>query len=235
LLYQKALAEGLMEHPKIKSQLISVFLEENVYSDSKSDNISDEELKAYYEAHKEEFYVSPKVQVYNILVKITDDMSDADAKAKADRLYQQLRKDPSKFRDIAKDESDSPYKRRGGDLGFIPESGKPGLDSELVEKAFSMNVETLSEPFKAPSGWNIIYIAAKREGKQRSFEDMRGAVLRKLRNSNSKESYDTYMAQLKNGQDIKIDEAKLQAVEVEVPTKPSLTMPNGMQLGQPQR
>ena len=32
----------------------------------------------------------------------------------------------SKFRDIAKEESESPYKRRGGDVGFVPKTGKPG-------------------------------------------------------------------------------------------------------------
>ena len=69
-------------------------------------------------------------------MKITEDRPDADAQAKADRLYSQIRKDTSKFRDIAKEESESPYKRRGGDVGFVPKTGKPGLDQEIVDKAF---------------------------------------------------------------------------------------------------
>ena len=86
--------------------------------------------------------------IYSILVKITDDRPEADAQAKAERLYSQIRKDISKFRDIAKEDSDSPYKSRGGDVGFVPKTGKPGLDQEIVDKAFGMNVETLSKPFK---------------------------------------------------------------------------------------
>ena len=46
---------------------------------------------------------------------------------------------------------------------------------EIVDKAFEMNVETLSKPFKTTSGWNVIYVPAKREAKDRSFTQMKGS------------------------------------------------------------
>lgn len=232
LLYQKALAEGYDKDPKVKKVMINALIRTEIYDSVKNSDFSDAELEAYYNEHIEEFTVPAKVQIYNILIKVTEDRPDADAQDKAERLYQQIRKDPSKFRDVAKEESESPYKRRGGDIGFVPKTGKPGLDQEVVDKAFSMNVDGLSKPFKTPSGWNIIYIPAKREAKDRSFTQMKGSVLRKVKNEKVKEMYDNYTNSVRAGKSVSIDDAKLQAVQVEGSARPTLQMPNGMELGE---
>ena len=44
-----------------------------------------------------------------------------------------------------------------------------------------MSLEELSEPFKIEDGYNIIYIANRRESVERSFQQMKGAVLRKVK------------------------------------------------------
>ena len=231
LLYQKALAQGYDQDPKVKKVMINALIRTEIYDSVKNEDFSEAELEAYYNDNIEEFTVPAKVQIYNILIKVNDDRSDADAQDKAERLYQQIRKDTSKFRDIAKEESESPYKRRGGDIGFVPKTGKPGLDQEIVDKAFSMNVEGLSKPFKSPSGWNIIYIPAKREAKDRTFTQMRGSVVRKVKNEKIKELYDTYTTNVRAGKSVSIDDAKLQAVKIQGSKRPSIQMPNGMELG----
>ena len=81
------------------------------------------------------------MQIYRLLVKIKDDFPDADAKGKADRLHSELKNDVTKFKDLASKESDGPFRRRGGDVGFVPGLGKPGLDETVVTKAFSMSLE----------------------------------------------------------------------------------------------
>ena len=60
---------------------------------------------------------------------------------------------------------------------------------------------------------------------------MKGSVLRKVKNERLKQNYDTYAANLKSGAQVTIDEATLGKVEVKSAPKPSLKMPNGMQLG----
>jgi len=232
LLYQKALAEGYDKDPKVKKVMVNALIRKEIYDSIKNSDFSDAELEAYYNEHISEFTVPAKVQIYSILVKVTEDRPDAEAQAKAERLYSQIRKDPSKFRDIAKEESESPYKRRGGDVGFVPQTGKPGLDQEIVDKAFGMNVETLSKPFKTNSGWNVIYVPAKREAKDRSFTQMKGSVLRKIKNERVKEMYETYTSGLRQGVNVSIDDAKLQGVEIKSSGPSKLTMPNGLEMGQ---
>ena len=232
LLYQKALAEGYDKDPKVKKVMVNALIRKEIYDSIKNSDFSDAELEAYYNEHISEFTVPATVQIYSILVKVTEDRPDAEAQAKAERLYSQIRKDPSKFRDIAKEESESPYKRRGGDVGFVPQTGKPGLDQEIVDKAFGMNVETLSKPFKTNSGWNVIYVPAKREAKDRSFTQMKGSVLRKIKNERVKEMYETYTSGLRQGVNVSIDDAKLQGVEIKSSGPSKLTMPNGLEMGQ---
>ena len=107
LLYQKALAEGYDKDPKVKKVMVNALIRKEIYDSIKNSDFSDEELQAYYNENIAEFTVPAKVQIYSILVKITEDRPEADAQAKAERLYSQIRKDTSKFRDIAKEESES--------------------------------------------------------------------------------------------------------------------------------
>ena len=138
LLYQEALKRGFDRDPKVKKVMVNALLREDVYGAVRNSDFTDSELEAYYQSHLEEFIVPEKVQIYRLLVKVKDDRPDADAKAKADRLYSELKGDVSKFKDLASQESDGPFRRRGGDVGFVPKTGKPGLDETVVTKTFTM-------------------------------------------------------------------------------------------------
>ena len=125
--------------------------------------------------------------------------------------------------------SDDPYKRRGGDLGFISREGKPGIDPVIVEKAFAMPVGKLSEVFEAGGGFNIITVENKREAISRTFEQMRGSVLRKVKNERYKGLYDEYVESIKGERSISINEDLVDDIKVVAvrptgpgaPTRPS--------------
>ena len=214
LLYKAALAKGLDQDPKVQKVMVNTLLREEVYSSVRNSDFNDEELQAYYEAHKDEFVVPEKVQIKRILIKVDDDTDDAAAKAKADDLRGQLKKDTDRFKELAAKNSEDPFRRRGGDVGFVAQTGKPGLDDAVVAKAFEMNVGQLSETFKTDEGYNIILVANKRERVERTFQQMKGSVLRKVKNERLKELYESYVAKQREGADISVNEEKLSVVEV---------------------
>jgi len=214
LLYEAALKAGLDKDPKVQKVMVNTLLRQDVYSSVRNSDFTDEELQAYFEAHKDEFVVPEKVQIKRILVKITDDRPEAEAQKEAERIQGELAKDLKQFKDMAAKYSEDPYRRRGGDVGFVPKGGKPGLDPDVVDKAFSMNVETLSEAFKTSEGFNIIYVANKRERVERTFQQMKGSVLRKVKNEKLKEKYEQYVAGLRKDADVKVNQDKLALVEV---------------------
>ncbi|MGB0640758.1 MAG: peptidylprolyl isomerase, partial [Myxococcota bacterium] len=134
LLYQAALEKGLDRDPKVQKVMVNSLLREAVYANVKNSDFTDEDLQKYFDEHIDEFVVPEKVQIKRILIKVSDDRSDSDAKKEATRLQGELKKDPSQFKALASAHSEDPYKRRGGDVGFVPKSGKPGLDQAIVDK-----------------------------------------------------------------------------------------------------
>jgi len=194
--------------------MVNTLLREEVYSSVRNSDFNDEELQAYYEAHKDEFVVPEKVQIKRILIKVDDDTDDAAAKAKATELHGQLKKDNDRFKELAAKNSEDPFRRRGGDVGFVAKTGKPGLDDAVVAKAFEMNVGQLSAPFKTDEGYNVILVANKRERVERTFQQMKGSVLRKVKNERLKELYESYVAKQREGASISVNEEKLSVVEV---------------------
>lgn len=235
VLYIEALRKGLDKDPKVKKVMVNTLLREEVYSTVRNSDFTEEELMAYYEAHKDEFVVPEKVQVKRILIRVSDDRPDAEAKAEADRIRKEISPDLSNFKDLAAKYSEDPYKRRGGDLGFVSREGKPGLDQEIVDKAFELPVEQVSEVFRTVDGYNILLVANKRERVERTFQQMKGSVLRKVKNDKLKEMYESYVADLKQGVNVQINEDKLSAVEVSSvrrpPVNPGLGLTPGLSPG----
>ncbi len=220
LLYAEALRKGLDKDPKVQKVMVNTLLREDVYSTVKNSDFTDEMLQAYYEEHKSEFVVPEKVQIKRILIKVTDARPDDAAKQEAERIRGEVSKSPDSFKDLAAKYSEDPYKRRGGDVGFVSKDGKPGLDPAIVDKAFTLETGAVSEVFKTADGYNVVQVAARREQVERTFQQMKGSVLRKVKNDKMKELYDGYVAKLKQGADIKVDDAKLAAVEIKNSRRP---------------
>ncbi len=220
LLYKKALAEGLDQDPKVQKVMVNTLLRQEVYSKVRNSDFDDEMLRAYFDSHPDEFIVPEKVQIKRILIRITDDRPDAAAKEEAQRIRKEVASDPkSRFKEVATKYSEDPYRRRGGDVGFVSKEGKPGLDQAIVDKAFGMATGEVSEVFKTSDGYNIVYVANRRDRVERSFQQMKGSVLRKVKNERLKELYDKYVAELRSGADIKTNIDKLTAIEIKPAAK----------------
>lgn len=220
LLYQEALAQGLDQDPRIQKMMINSLLRKDVYGLIKTTDIPEEELRSYFETHKDEFVVPEKVQVRRILIKVGDERSDAEAKALATDLQKQAASGKVEFNELAVEHSDDLYAKRGGDIGFISDKGKPGLDAKVVEVAFQLEREQVSDVFKTDEGYNIITVVNRRERIERTFDQMRGAVLRKVKTDKYKKHYDDYVAGLKKGSKVTVNDAKLKAHTVKMPEAP---------------
>ncbi len=232
ILYLEALESGLDKDPKVQKVMVNTLLREEVYAKVRNSDFSDEELRAYYDANKSDFVVPEKVQVKRVLIRVTEDRPDEAARAEAERIRKEIQADPKNFKELATQFSDGPYKRRGGDLGFISRDGKPGVDQEIVDKAFELDVEQVSEVFKTDEGYNVIYVANRRDKVERTFQQMKGSVLRKLKNERLQEMYDQYVEGLKQGVSVEVDEAKLSSITVESSARPGLRPGAGVSPGE---
>ncbi len=230
LLYQEALRQGIDKDPKIQKMMVNTLLKQDVYSTVKTSDITEEDLQAYFAEHIEDFVVPEKAQIKRLVIAPEggENATDADkaaAKAKAAELRDKVLARKADFRKLAQEHSAGAYARRGGDLGFVTRDGKPGIPKEVVDIAFSLEKGGVSELFETPEGWNFVYVPNRRDRVERTFEQMRGSVLRKVKSDTYKSLYDQYVGKLRESSSVSIDEAKLAGHKVSAPTAPTLSAP----------
>ena len=235
LLYHAALAQGIDKDPKIQKMMVNTLLKQEVYASVRTSDISEEDLRAYFEEHMDDFVVPEKVQIKRIVIEperekgsepsSASEAAWAAAKTKAEGIRAQIVERKSDFRKLAQESSAGAYARRGGDLGFVTAEGKPGIPLEVVTEAFKLEKGALSAAFRTDQGWNIVYVPNRRERVERTFEQMRGSVLRKVKSDRYKTLYEDYVNALREGASISIDADRLAAHEVEGPSRPALKVP----------
>jgi parvulin-like peptidyl-prolyl isomerase len=224
VLFQAAFDKGLYHDPKVRKIMINLLLRESVYTEVNNNEFTDAELLAFFEEHKEEFVMPEKVQVMRLFVAITNVRDDAAALAAAQQHYTTIVANPEEFRAVATEHSDDPFKRRGGDLGYISREGKPGVPPEVTARAFELEVGTVTEPFLAAGGYNILYVAKKRERLERTFEQMRGSVLRRMKNDRYEALSAAFVDKLREGTKIETLDGALEMYTPIPPSRPGASM-----------
>lgn len=121
-------------------------------------NVSNEEVRKYYEQHKAEYTHPEAIKLSEILIS-TDQAGDdeqkiAALKTKAEDLLKQL-KAGANFEDLAKKESQDPSGAQGGDLGYF-ERGK--LAKQLEDVTFNMKKGDVSDVIRTRQGFVILKV-----------------------------------------------------------------------------
>jgi peptidyl-prolyl cis-trans isomerase D len=133
-------------------------------------SLNAEEVKTYYDQNKDTKYkLKEERQASHILLK-TEGGKDA-AKTKAQGLLEQVKKDPSKFAELAKANSqDSGSAAQGGDLGFFE---RESMVKPFADAAFALKEGQISELVESEFGFHIIRLAAVKGGGVRKFEEVK--------------------------------------------------------------
>jgi peptidyl-prolyl cis-trans isomerase SurA len=94
----------------------------------------------------------------HILIKVNEVTSEAEAKARIDRLKDRL-DGGAKFEDLARVNSEDASSAKGGDLGWI----NPGDTVPDFERAMNaLKPGQMSAPVRSPFGWHIILVVDRR-------------------------------------------------------------------------
>jgi parvulin-like peptidyl-prolyl isomerase len=141
-------------------------------------SISDEEARAFYDAHREEFTSAAEVTLREILleVKSTDrgvNVAEDDA---VHEQAQQIRKrllGGEPFPRLAGEYSAAASKANGGLIGPIKTDELATALRDLLAK---MQVGDVTEPIRTQRGYQILKLESRNEAKLRSFEEARGDI-----------------------------------------------------------
>jgi peptidyl-prolyl cis-trans isomerase D len=140
-------------------------------------NVGEDELKKYYEENQSRYVAPEERRARHILVKVDKSASAADrekAKAKATALLADVRKDPARFAELAKKNSDDPGSAaQGGDLDFV---GRGAMVKPFEDALFALKPRQISELVETDFGYHIIELTALRGGEKRPFDAVKGEI-----------------------------------------------------------
>ncbi|MDD3118824.1 MAG: peptidylprolyl isomerase [Victivallales bacterium] len=133
--------------------------------------ISEADIKEFYDKNKAEFMVPEKMKVSHILIAPKDktDQAKQEAKAKAEELLAELNAGKIKFGETAAKESTCPSKKNNGSLGLI--SRNDAFDPVFLKAAFALKKDELSKVVETPYGFHIIRCDDKFPEQQLSLDD----------------------------------------------------------------
>jgi peptidyl-prolyl cis-trans isomerase D len=122
-------------------------------------NVSDDEVKRYYDDNAAKFQGNEQRRASHILiafgVSATPEQKQQ-AKAKAEEILAQIKKNPSKFEQLAVKNSQDPGSAvKGGDLGSF---GRGAMVKPFEDAAFSMKVNQVSGLVESEFGYHIIKV-----------------------------------------------------------------------------
>jgi len=161
--------------------------------------VTDTELRSYYDTHKDEFGTTPQVTLREITVNVpvtaqgVNVAQDDDAKAKAEDVRKRiLAGEP--FARLASDFSDSGSKANGGLVGPL---SKSDLSEELQKAIAGLKTGDVTPVLRTARGYQIIKIETLQDSTTKSFEDAKGEVADKIANGKRQGEYVKFLTKLR--------------------------------------
>jgi len=196
----------------IKEQLlIESVLKKKITADAKT---TDEDLKKYYDANKENFKKEREINTRHILLK-----TDEEAKQVLSRIQK-----GEDFTELAKKYSIDPGAgATGGEIGFHP---KGSLVPEYEQAAFKLNkIGQISGVVKTKFGYHIIKLEGIKPPTYVPFDEVKDFIKQKMVQEKQTELLEKYISELKKNAKITINEELLKeekpaAAEPAKPDKP---------------
>lgn len=147
-------------------------------------SVTDEDIRKFYEANLSRYKTDEQRRASHILVKAAKDAPAAEktaAKAKAEKLLAQLRKNPNDFAKIAKENSDDPGSaERGGDLDFF---GKGMMVKPFEDSVYKLKEGEISDIVESDFGFHIIRLTAIKPATTRPLAEVKDNIDDEIRRS----------------------------------------------------
>lgn len=152
--------------------------------------ITEEEMKEFFEQYKDFLGTEEQVKVRHILVSTQEE---------AETLRQSLL-EGADFAQLAREHSiDSGSAARGGDLGWV---SRGQTVQAFEEAAFNSPVGEISPVVKTDFGYHVLLVEDRREAKEANFEDSKDEIRDYLMEEKLQEAYESWLRETREKADI---------------------------------
>jgi parvulin-like peptidyl-prolyl isomerase len=162
--------------------------------------VTDAELKMYYDSHKDSFTTVPQLTLRELLVAVpTSDRGvnvgqEEEARKKAEDIRKRLLAGEP-FARIAADLSDSPSKANGGLVGPVT---RDVLAPELQQAIEGLKPGDLTPVLRTSRGFQLIKIETMETATVKPFEDARGDIADRIANEKRRGEFSKFLENLRS-------------------------------------
>lgn len=194
---QKAVESQGIAWEDYKTQMRNKLLTQEVISREVGGrmNFGDEEIKQFYEAHKEEFNTPEEVFLADLFLS-TDGKTPEEAAAvhqKADDLHNRLLKGED-FNQLATRYSEDNAAAQGGSLGAFK---RGELSKQIEDVVFAMNKGDITDVIQVKTGFEVFKVVNHFQAGVQPLEKVRDAITNKLYEQKMEPAMRNYLAELR--------------------------------------
>lgn len=228
---------------QIKRVMSSLLLRREVDDQHRPEDVTEEEMRGYYEEHITTFKRPERVRAYHIVISDRTKAQDLLGRFLEDEV------DTREFRRLAREMSEDPVtKRRGGDLRYFTrtterQEGDPEVPEEVIKATFDLlaqrrvaqknktpaGVRGKAPPEKALEGFNpvfpklvktaqgfhIVRFMGHREAVHREFDEVKRQIRNRIWRENLQKARESFIEGLREKHRVTISEEHLNLVKVD--------------------
>jgi parvulin-like peptidyl-prolyl isomerase len=205
LLVQKGLDLGLVRRDnRVRSDIVSSVVE-SVVAEATTRQPTDAELQAFYAQHRDAFRRPGRVELRQIVVRVTPSVDDATAFARATEAARRLRSGED-FAAVTRALGDAPVAELpGGKLD--PATLREYLGPTVARSAAELPLLTPSDPIRSAAGYHVVEILTRDPDETPPLAEIADEARSELRRSNEDAALRTYVDELRRAASVQVREA----------------------------
>lgn len=210
VLYQEAKARGVEGDAELRKELdrlhrelvINRLLEDTV---DKGISVTDEEIRAYYEANKASFILSEDmVRANHLLLHTLKEANEVRRRLKSGETFAQVAGSMPHSDSLANED---------WDLGYFT---RKDVIPQIANVVFKMGVNSYSYPVKSDFGYHILQVVDKQKsGETKRLETVRDEIKHKLLTKKKQDKYQRFLLQMKSKYKIQTNFRLLDTPEID--------------------
>jgi peptidyl-prolyl cis-trans isomerase SurA len=162
--------------------------------------IEDNEIRAYYEDHKEEYRLPARFHIRELVIaKGATEAEKTAAQAKVAEVQAAL-KAGKNFDELVKDYSTSPSKSTGGDLGWM---NRGLLRASIEDAALALKPNEVSQPIETDKDIYLVQLLASEGNPIQPFAEVKPKILEKLQEPKAQNAIEQYLSNLRTRANIR--------------------------------
>lgn len=193
--FRVSLAEAGLSEEQLKRKIREQLLVKRLVETKVQSRIvvSPQDVARELSAHPELAKPGARVQLSHILVRVNERRDESQARALIVKLRDQLA-NGAEFAKLAKQHSEEPHGRDGGDMGWL---ASDDLLPALSEAVAVLKPGELSAPIQTPLGFHLVRVEEQRAAASLSLAEAHQAVFQRLYHERFRQAMLRWLAELK--------------------------------------